>query len=270
MKEKVGNYYISKSSIGEGSGGKVFLAADEVTGKQFAVKIVDRKSRVYQEALKEVRLLQDMEHKHVISLAHYEEDEQYLYIFTEFMEQQDVYSFIKKNGKLPEDQAFKLFKQMVSSINYLHEKKICHHDVKCENFCLDSKFQIKLIDFGYAVEFGSAGQLIKKSDGSPLYSAPEVLFRRPHTENVDIFSLGVSLYFMICGCFPFCEDENSTSFEELCRNIRAFDLQFPMDVSCNAQDIITKMLAKENRLSITDIRNHYWFQEHKQCRPSTP
>jgi serine/threonine protein kinase len=178
--------------------------------------------------------------------------------------ERDIYSFMQRNRfQFSEEHAFKLFKQMVSALKACHDNKICHHDMKLENCVINSNNEMKLIDFAYALEWTDSNCVFAKFNGSPAYSAPEILFRKPHNASVDIFGLGTCLYYMICQCFPFCDEEN-TSYEELCQNVRLFNLEFPEFVSPDAKDLITKMLSKENRISIQDIKHHNWYRFHKQ------
>lgn len=152
---------------------------------------------------------------------------------------------------------------MVSALANCHKNSVCHHDVKLENCVINGKFDVKLIDFAYAIEFDKPNSSpFYKFNGSPAYSAPEILFRRPHTETVDIFGLGTCLYYMICHCFPFCDEENTT-YEELCRNVRAFCLEFPEGVSEEVKDLIRKLLARENRISLKDIKQHPWYRREQ-------
>jgi serine/threonine protein kinase len=268
----VGPYLITNEDIGEGANGKVKLAIHTSTGMKAAVKFVSKTASraTLEECLKEVRILQRLQqHKNIVKIQHIEESERGIFIFTDYLEERDLYSYIQRNGVFDEEKARKLFKQMVSSLEYCHVNNICHHDFKLENCVINKEMELRLIDFGYAVEFGTqrdnnnTNGLIHKYNGSPAYSAPEILFRRPHTESVDLFGLGVSLYHMLTGSFPFCDPERTT-YEQLVRNVRNFCLTFPEGVSSDAQDLMKRLLAKENRITIQEIRKHPWVTYSKQ------
>jgi len=259
---QLGEYKISDTVIGEGSTGKVMLAYHMITGKPVAVKVVNKSSKwLREEAQKEIQILGKLNHKNIIKIDAVEEDEKSLYLFTEYLEERDIYTYMQRNGRFTEEQAFALFKQITAALKNCHENKICHHDVKLENCVINKEMDMKLIDFAYALEFHPPNSSFLKFNGSPAYSAPEILFRKPHNETVDIFGLGTCLYYMICHCFPFC-DEDNTSYEELCQNVRLFNLEFPEDVSTEAKDLITVMLAKDKRPSFQDIKNHPWYKKH--------
>jgi len=214
-------------------------------------------------------------------LEHVEEDYQNIYIFTEYAENGDLFTYMQKNGIFDEGNARKLFSQMVDAVDFLHRKlHICHHDIKLENCVIDDEFTLKLIDFGFAIEMmkesnispGSPNsssaaamvigkKLMKVYDGSPAYSPLEILMKRPHDESVDIYSMGIVLYYMITGYFPFC-DPDKTTFEELCNNVQENRLDFPEGLSPAVQDLIIRMLApRHNRVSIGEIRLHTWLND---------
>jgi len=265
--KRIAHYIIKDQTLAEGTTGTVKLAFNTYTESYTAVKIVNKSiARKRKEAKKEIKFLSKIFHENVVRLEHVEEDNQNVYIFTEYCELGDLYSFMQKNGVFDEETAKKLFIQMVDAVEFCHRKlKICHHDIKLENCVLDADFTVKLIDFGFAIEMDdpSAGKkLIKIYDGSPAYSPLEILMRRPHDETVDIFSLGTALYYMVCGTFPFC-DPDKTTFDELCKNVQANNLEFPKFISTSCQDLISKMVApKHERLSIEEIRNHPWLSAY--------
>jgi len=263
--KRISHYIIKDQTLAEGTTGTVKLAFNTFTETYTAVKIVNKSvARKRKEAKKEVKFLSKIFHENVVRLEHVEEDNQNIYIFTEYCELGDLYSYMQKNGIFDEETAKKLFIQMVDAVEFCHRKlRICHHDIKLENCVLDVDFTLKLIDFGFAIEMDEdsfAGKkLIKIYDGSPAYSPLEILMRRPHDETVDIYSLGTALYYMLCGSFPFC-DPDKTTFDELCKNVQENNIGFPKGISTQAQNLICNMLANKNdRLSIEEIRSHSWL-----------
>jgi MAP/microtubule affinity-regulating kinase len=263
FEDKMVGPYLLKDFIGEGHTGTVKRATNTITNTESAVKIVSKTiTRKSKDARKEIRILQSAKHPNIISLDFFEEDPLFIYIFTPYCDQGDIYSFIERNGFFDEYSARSLTAQMMAAVEFCHTHlKLCHHDVKLENFVLNYEFQVKLIDFGFAIELdpSSAGQKqITVFDSSPAYSALEILLRRPHDESVDIFSLGVCFYFMICGLFPFCDPEKTT-YEELVSNVQEGNLIFPPGISLPFQELIEGMLLKTARSNMEDLRNHRWF-----------
>lgn len=218
------------------------------------------------EAKKEIKILSNVNHESLIKLEHVDEDQHNIYIFTEYCEEADLYTYMEKNGYFDEHHARKLFVQLVDAVEFCHRSlRICHHDIKLENCVLTSDMRLKLIDFGFAVELDSSAgkKLIEVYNSSPAYSPLEILMRRPHDESVDIFSLGVCLYYMLTGSFPFCDSE-TTTFEELCQNVQANLLEFPNELSSSVQDLIARMLAKrKDRIRLEEIMAHPWIKNSK-------
>jgi len=266
--KRVGPFLIEDITIGTGTTGTVKLAQNICTGSKAAVKVVNKSiAKRKKEARKEIKYLQAIDgHENIIGLKYVEEDSKYIHIFTEYCEQGDLYNYVQTHGKLNEFAARKLFVQMLDAISFCHRKlRLCHHDVKLENFVLTSDFTVKLIDFGFAVEISYLPTFGKKPievyDGSPAYSALEVLQKRPHDESSDLFSLGACLYVMLCGCFPFCDPDKST-MGELIENLEKCQLNFPSSTILTpvAQDLLRKLLSKKAaRISLEDIRAHAWM-----------
>eukprot|EP01119_Soliformovum_irregulare_P007073 TRINITY_DN1947_c0_g1_i2.p1 TRINITY_DN1947_c0_g1~~TRINITY_DN1947_c0_g1_i2.p1 ORF type:complete len:192 (+),score=29.99 TRINITY_DN1947_c0_g1_i2:604-1179(+) len=167
---------------------------------------------------------------------------------------------LRNGNPFTEDNGRAIFVQMVDALAHCHQSRVCHHDFKLENCVIDSRGHLKVIDFAYAVEFDSPTRLLRDYHGSPVYSAPEILFRKPHDYTVDIFSLGICLFYMLAGYFPFAKDEENTSFEQLCRNVRSFNLIFPAHFTGEVKDLITKLLRLKDRVSWDEIKQHPWYK----------
>jgi len=251
-------FSISDKVIGRGTTGTVRLAQLANHPGRAAVKIVDKTSQPAQEVVREIQFLRMLTHKNIIRTMHFDEDKRYLYIFMEYLDRGDLYSFVNKHGPLPEVDARTYFRQMAEALQYCHSLRVCHHDFKLENCVINCRDELRVIDFGYAMRVPH-GETIRRFPGSPAYSPEEVLFRRPHSMNVDIFALGTSLYYMLCCCFPFCDPEKD-SFEDLCRNVFNFKLTFPASMSAEAQDLIRKLLQRaDRRIDWNGIWSHPWL-----------
>ena len=107
----------------------------------------------------------------------------------------DLRTYIKKlKQPLPEDQVMFWFKQMVSGINYIHERKILHRDLKPDNIFLTSWFQLKIGDFGLSKCLSRTFDMASTWCGTPVYMAPEVLGGKPYDQKADMWGLGCVLY----------------------------------------------------------------------------
>ena len=108
-----------------------------------------------------------------------------------------------RKKRLSEREARSILKQIVAAVHFCHYNQIVHRDIKVENLLLDSNFRVKLADFGFSAHF-DYGDLLDVWCGSPPYCAPELYLARPYDgPKVDIWSLGVVLYVLVCGYLPF-------------------------------------------------------------------
>ncbi|PRP87162.1 hypothetical protein PROFUN_01424 [Planoprotostelium fungivorum] len=265
QEDRIGQFVL-KEKIGQGTTGTVRLGINTSTGGKCAVKIVNKTvTRKRKEARKEIKRLERIRHDNIIALHHWEEDISNIYIFLEYCEHGDLWLFIQKHGVFNEETARKLVSQLVDAVDFCHRSMhICHHDIKLENCVITRDFRLKLIDYGFSIDLDPIPHRRDKSiriyDSSPAYSPLEILQRKPHDETVDIYSIGVCLYYMLVGRFPFCTPDK-TSLDELCHNVLNNDPHFPKgSVSLLGQHLICSMLAKrKRRASIEDIRSHEWF-----------
>lgn len=116
---------------------------------------------------------------------------------------QTLSQFCRKfpNKRLPEPEAYQIFSQVLSAVRYLHRQGICHRDLKMTNLLIDESNTVKLIDFGFA---DYANGVLNSYCGTPAYMAPELMDRREYRgKQVDIWALGVILFKMLTGDYPF-------------------------------------------------------------------
>ena len=159
---------------------------------------------------------------------------------------------------MEEWEAKKILKSITNAISYLHCKQITHRDIKLDNIMIDSNLDSKLIDFGFSICSGS-NQKLKLFCGTPSYMSPEIASRREYLgPPTDIWSLGVLLYAMICGSFPF----KGLTESELYKKIIAGSLNIPSSVSENAKTLIKKMLSSDpsKRPSANEVINKIGFE----------
>lgn len=146
----------------------------------------------------------------------------------------ELFDYIVKNTRVPEIEACKFFQQIVEGVQYLHRINIVHRDMKPENLLLDHNKNIKIVDFGLSNTFKEA-ELLKTACGSPCYAAPEMIEGKKYDgELVDIWSIGVILYALICGFLPF-EDPNTAN---LYKKILAGEFKIPSFVGESVSDLI--------------------------------
>lgn len=144
-----------------------------------------------------------LNHPNIVKLIQVIETEKTTYLIMEYASKGELFDYLVLNGRMKEKEAREKFRQIVSAVQYCHQKGIVHRDLKAENLLLDADLNIKIADFGFSNEF-TTGSKLDTYCGSPPYAAPE-LFRglKYDGPEVDVWSLGVLLYTMVSGTLPF-------------------------------------------------------------------
>ncbi|KAG9444974.1 hypothetical protein H6P81_016314 [Aristolochia fimbriata] len=257
------NYKLGKT-LGIGSFGKVKIAEHALTGHKVAIKILNRRKiknlEMEEKVRREIKILRLFMHPHIIRLYEVIETPTDIYVVMEYVKSGELFDYIVEKGRLQEDEARCFFQQIISGVEYCHRNMVVHRDLKPENLLLDSKYNVKIADFGLS-NIMRDGHFLKTSCGSPNYAAPEVISGRLYAgPEVDVWSCGVILYALLCGTLPF-DDEN---IPNLFKKIKGGIYTLPSHLSAGARDLIPRMLVVDpmKRMTIPDIRQHPWFQAH--------
>jgi len=269
VKQFVGEYPIGSEIIGQGNNAVVRLATNLRTQEQVAVKIIDvKQSSVSERAFREAEVLRDLgKHKHITKLYAEHRDERFLYLFMEYASGGDLFSYVQRHGCLEEAKARTFCKQALEALAHCHTHKIAHHDVKLENMLLATDRTLRLSDFGLSQRMHSVDGITSFS-GSPLYMAPEIFSLQPHNDRVDVWSLGVCLYVMVTGMFPFV----ANTYEDLEERVMFDSVPVFCGVSEELTHLLNGMLQKDpyQRLSVAQVRQHKWFKVDERPAPYSP
>mmetsp|Transcript_39015 Transcript_39015/g.49815 ORF Transcript_39015/g.49815 Transcript_39015/m.49815 type:complete len:302 (-) Transcript_39015:146-1051(-) len=273
-------YDVMTESLNQGSYGVVRQCVMKDTNEVFAVKTILKKEvHKCQQIRNEVLILKLLSHPNVMELTAIYENETSVHIVTPYYPGGDLFEeFIRrkrfKKGGPPflEQEASSFTKQMLSAISYCHSQGVVHRDVKMENFVLRTQIsgtELVLIDFGLSKKKDSARKYLTTCVGTPHYMAPEVIARR-YTHTCDIWSIGIILYVMLCGHFPFdARDEL-----ELALQIRYTEISFPKrqwtGLSSESKDLIQVLLCKSKikRPSAKQALCYPWFSLSEMRRNS--
>lgn len=252
--------------IGSGTFSVVKESVHKPTGQKYAIKCIKRDGLTVEdiEALTtEVAILKQMNHPNIMILHDFFQEEKYYYLVTEFMEGGELFDRIVEKSYYSEREARDLVKLLLESIKYCHDANVVHRDLKPENLLLTSKdddASIKLADFGFAkkIEFDSAG--LVTACGTPGYVAPEILEGHPYGKAVDIWSIGVITYILLCGYPPFHDDNHNALFKKIKRGKFQYDSPYWDHVSDDAKDLINKMLVTNpaERWTAAQLLEHKW------------
>ena len=207
---KFSDFYDLKEVIGKGKFGVVNLGIHRKTLQQVAVKIINKDSIKTLEDKELVRIeigiLKLCHHPNVVRLLDHLENEDYIFIVMEYIEGGTLGQYFKKkNFNFSERQASSIMSQIASGVKYLHTYGIVHRDLKPDNIMITQQNDfgvIKIMDFGLS-KIVSTQEKMVDGYGTLSYVAPEVLLRTPYNKEVDIWSMGVILYYMLCGHLPF-------------------------------------------------------------------
>ncbi|XP_076782634.1 sperm motility kinase 2A-like [Arvicanthis niloticus] len=263
--ESFHSQYVVLNTIYQGSYAKVKLARHRLTGKLVAVKIIHKRQQWCHPVTSEVEILKMTNHPNIISLFQVIETEKRIYLIMELAEGKSLSQHIQDSGHLQEDEACTIFKQILGAMNYCHDQGIIHRDLKPDNIMIDSNGRIKIIDFGLGTQVKS-GQQLSFHCGTYPYSAPELnLGRLYEGPKVDVWTLGVLLYFMMTGRLPFIAANRS----QLQRQIVLGNYPMPRCLSMELQDMISYLLTRNpnHRPTITQVMMHPWLKEDSEGFP---
>lgn len=204
-------------------------------------------------------------HPNILRLYGYFYDSQKVYLILEYAAKGELYNELHRAGRFPEKLSAHYIRCIADALRYLHSKHVIHRDIKPENLLLGLKGEVKLADFGWSVHAPSLRR--QTMCGTLDYLPPEMVERKPHDANVDIWSLGVLAYEFLTGNAPFVAEGESATF----RRITTVDLTFPSHVSSGARDLITKLLVHDPsaRLPLDEVLKHPWIVHHNNNKTST-
>lgn len=204
-------------------------------------------------------------HPNIVNFIGFYQDVKYYYLVQELCLGGELFSRIVERTFYSELEARGISRTLIATIGYCHMKGIVHRDLKPENILLstrDDDYSLKVADFGFARQVAySNNNLLKTSCGSPGYVAPEILLKKPYGPSVDMWSLGVIIYILLCGYPPFHSDNQSVLFSLIKKGEFVFDSPYWDHVSASAKDLISHLLVvnPEERYTAKQALEHPWL-----------
>ncbi|KAM4566529.1 serine/threonine-protein kinase SIK2 isoform 2-T2 [Odontesthes bonariensis] len=198
-----------------------------------------------------------LDHPHIIKLYQVMETKNMLYLVTEYAKNGEIFDYLAKHGRLSELEARRKFWQILSAVEYCHNRNIVHRDLKAENLLLDGHMNIKIADFGFG-NFFQPGEPLATWCGSPPYAAPEVFEGQQYEgPQLDIWSMGVVLYVLVCGALPF----DGPTLPVLRQRVLEGRFRIPYFMTEDCEHLIRRMLVLDpsKRLSVAQIKEHKWM-----------
>lgn len=290
----IGNYQIL-STIGSGSMGIVKLGVDMRSGNQVAIKILkqhiptsdyletihpnqlpclrsgwrplSKQETDDQRSMRELSFGFLMHHPNIVSLHEVILSDGHYYMIYDYVKGSPLLDFIVNHGRLKEKYARRFFRQLVSCIEYIHSHSIVHRDLKIENVLIDKQGILHLIDFGLANVY-APDSLLATFCGSLYFAAPELLSAKRYIgPEVDIWSLGVILFVLVCGKVPFDDSDLS----KLHKKIKKGKITYPSYLSAPCLDLLSRILVVDptQRITLQQLKQHPWIMEGYSSPPSS-
>lgn len=260
-------YNIGKE-LGRGGFSVVKEATDKATGIKYACKIIEKSAAEEELNLlqREIDIMSKLKHKNIIQLVEVFEDNEYLNLMLELVTGGELFDQIVQRGSYSERDAANIVKQILEAVMYMHSNGIAHRDLKPENLLCSGPNNeiIKVTDFGLSKDFGEAA--LQTSCGTPDYVAPEVLRGAAYDNSVDIWSIGVITYILLCGFPPFYGNTDQEIFEKILKAEYDFPSPDWDAVSDDAKQFIKQILVLENnkRPTAQECLQHPWMLSNAQ------
>ncbi|RKP12380.1 putative calcium/calmodulin-dependent protein kinase [Piptocephalis cylindrospora] len=252
--------------LGSGSYGEVREAVIISTGQKCAMKAI-KKSAVagHEELVKsEMEVVGRLDHPNIIKLYdHFESRDKYYMVF-ELATGGELFDRIINQGKFTEKDGRGHIQTVLGAIAYLHERNIVHRDLKPENLLFRDDYptsELLLADFGICKEIDTGDQAMSTICGSFGYTAPEIMLRKKYGREVDLWSLGVITYTLLCGYTPFPMDDQARFLDQARHGRVEFHSRYWKDISDEAKAFIKQLLdpVPANRGNATELLSHAWF-----------
>ncbi|OAD00988.1 hypothetical protein MUCCIDRAFT_43146, partial [Mucor lusitanicus CBS 277.49] len=255
--------YIFESPLGDGKFSKVMLAHHYATGAKVAIKVINKRAHIYRvmsRLVREVALMEVLDHENIVQLYETYETADALYLVMEYVAGYNLEEYLKRlvKGRLDENEARDIFRQVVMAVDHCHSKWVVHRDLKTPNILLTADHRVKIADFGLGNRFGLTR--LKTVCGSMLYYSPEIISARSYVgPEVDSWCLGILLFRMTTGIELFSHAKTPSELKKFILNRH---YKFPLYLSPELQATIQKCLSidRYDRLSLkTFLSQDPWF-----------
>ncbi|ETN41210.1 uncharacterized protein HMPREF1541_03145 [Cyphellophora europaea CBS 101466] len=266
-------------TLGEGSYSTVLAAQDKVSGKDYAIKVLDKRHIIKEKKVKYVNIERDTlnrltDHPGVVRLYYTFQDERSLYFVLDLCTGGELLSLLKRMTTFDEECTRFYGAQILDTIEYMHNRGVIHRDLKPENVLLDENKHIKITDFGTAKllvetkdsgagssferEASEANDRASSFVGTAEYVSPELLTDKNACKASDLWAFGCIIYQLMAGRPPFKAGNEYQTFQK----IVALDYEFPRGFPELARDLVERLLVLEptRRLTIEHIKNHPFFE----------
>lgn len=247
--------------LGKGGFAKCYEITDMETKQVFAGKIVPKslilKQHQREKMTSEIAIHKSLNHANVVGFHGFFEDDDFVFVVLEICRRRSLLELHKRRKAVTEPEARYYMTQLLKGVHYLHKNRVIHRDLKLGNIFLNDDMELKIGDFGLATKIEFDGERKKTLCGTPNYIAPEVLCKKGHSYEVDIWSLGCILYTLLVGKPPF----ETSCLKETYNRIKKNNYTIPWHINPLASNLIKRMLHAEpaQRPTIAELEVDEYF-----------
>ncbi|KAG0465727.1 hypothetical protein HPP92_019891 [Vanilla planifolia] len=267
--QKTINEYVKECHIGRGSYGKVILYQKITDGKKYALKAFykSRLSKIrvtafetaWTDVLREVSIMKTIEHPNIINLIEVidDPDSDRFYMVLEYVEGKWICDTSGSCGGIGEDTSRRRLRDIISGLIYLHAHGVVHGDIKPENLLVTKNGVVKIGDFSISHTFEDDNDLLWRSPGTPVFTAPECCIGLTyHGKTADVWAVGVTLYCMVLGYCPFIGDSIQDTYDKIVHG----PLIIPENVDPDLKELLCGLLCKDpsQRITLESAAMHPW------------
>ncbi|MED6290324.1 Serine/threonine-protein kinase plk1 [Characodon lateralis] len=247
--------------LGKGGFAKCYEITDVETNQVFAGKIVPKalilKQHQREKMTSEIAIHKSLNHANVVGFHGFFEDDDFVFVVLEICRRRSLLELHKRRKAVTEPEARYYMTQLLKGVHYLHNNRVIHRDLKLGNIFLNDDMDVKIGDFGLATKIEFDGERKKTLCGTPNYIAPEVLCKKGHSYEVDVWSLGCILYTLLVGKPPF----ETSCLKETYSRIKKNNYVIPWHINPAAASLIKRMLHADpaQRPTITQLQEDEFF-----------
>lgn len=244
---------------------KVFLAEQKSEpGLLVAIKCIDKKAlKGKEESLEnEIKVLRKLRHSNIVQLYDTYDEKQYMYLVMELVTGGELFDRIVEKGSFTERDASVLMRQVLEAVAFMHENGVVHRDLKPENLLYyDQKEDSKIMISDFGLSKTEESGVMATACGTPGYVAPEVLQQKPYGKAVDVWSIGVITYILLCGYPPFYDENDANLFAQIIHGEYEFDSPYWDEISDSAKDFISHLMCcnPDQRFTCQQALVHPWI-----------
>jgi len=233
--------YVVEDFVGQGTEGCVYVARDSVLGRQVALKTLRVGEAGETRGVEEARLLAQLEHPHIVRVYHARRHQGVWVVVSEYLAGGSLQSQLQRVGSLPLRRALELTAQAASGLAHAHAAHILHRDVKPQNMLLSKTGEVKLADFGLALDVRTLRRGSQQAVGTPAFLAPELWSGEPASQASDVWSLGACLFCLLTGRLPFVAQDA----EQLRRAQEELEPKLPLTLPPLVRELVLRMMSKD-------------------------